>query len=81
MKKSKPVGYIVVAPASGCSAYKLGNPDTDEAKSLWFGCDVTLFATRKRATRALTNTKKYREEHGYDWPWIDTSYVMAVYAE
>ena len=78
MKKPKVIGYIVVSQDSG--VYKLGSPGTDEGKSLWFGPGATLFPTRRRAYVAINKTKKYREENGYAWPWIDTSYIMAVYA-
>ncbi len=82
MKKIKPIGYIVVpSDKDHGRVYKLGAKGTDKAKSLWFGSGATLFTTRKRAATALKNTKKYRDEHGYRWEWIDTSYILAVYAQ
>jgi hypothetical protein len=81
MKIQKPIGYIVVSATGGGGVYKLGPPDSPERKSLWFGSVATLFSTRRSASRALVNTKKYRDAHEYNWPWIDTSYVLAVHAE
>jgi hypothetical protein len=78
MKKSKVIGYIVLCQYDTSGAYQLGTPGTDEEKSLWFGSYVTIFPTRDEAKKALKRTLKYRKENGYNWPWIDSSYVKEV---
>jgi hypothetical protein len=56
MARKPTVGYIVIG---GHSPMGLGH-NADEKGSLFFGCAVTVFDTRRRAQRAINATIKQR---------------------
>lgn len=67
--KHKTVGYVVNGTAG---------PYLLREKTLWLGSTGTLFKTRWSAKRALEVTKRFAEQKGYDWPWLNSSRVLRI---